>query len=89
MPKKRRKLSKELESKISSAAKAVELITAQINDIDEEEILLEYKKAFDPIKYSYTYLATLYKSDGITEQSSKALVEYENLLKNFKNEYEI
>ena len=32
MPKKRRKLSRELESKISRAEKKVELITAQINE---------------------------------------------------------
>ena len=38
MPKKRRKLSKEMELKIASAKRRVELITAIIFDINDEDI---------------------------------------------------
>ena len=43
MAKKRRKLSPELEKNISLAKKQIELITAIIHDIEEEDIQEEYK----------------------------------------------
>ena len=49
MPKRRRKLSPELEKHISLAKKQIELITAIIHDIDEEDIQEEYKAAFLPV----------------------------------------
>ena len=60
MAKKRRKLSKELEGEISKACKKVELITAIINDIQEEDIQTEYRTAFDPVRNTYLLLTTLY-----------------------------
>ena len=42
MAKRRRKLSPELEKNISLAKKQIELITAIIHDIDEEDICLLY-----------------------------------------------
>ena len=89
MAKKRRKLSKELESDIAKAAKQVELITAQINDIYEEDIQNEYRLAFDPIKNSYLLLATLYKTEGITNQTEELNKTYKSLLIKFEEEYEI
>ena len=89
MPKKRRKLNKELESEISSAAKKVELISAQINDIQEEEIQGEYRTAFDPIRNAYVLLATLYKSEGFTPQTESLNLSYKGLLEKFEQEYEI
>ena len=59
MAKKRRKLNRELESKIASAYKKVELINAQINDIQEDEIQSEYRTAFDPVAHTYVSLKTL------------------------------
>ena len=49
MPKKRRKLNQDMEKEISSAKKTVELIVAKINDIDEEDIQVEYRQAFQKI----------------------------------------
>ncbi len=89
MAKKRRKLSKELESDIAQAAKKVELITAQINDIHEEDIQNEYRLAFDPIRNSYLLLATLYKTEGITNQTEELNKTYKSLLSKFQDEYEI
>ena len=45
MPKKRRKLSKELELEMSIALKKVELILAKINDIRDDDIQGEYRLA--------------------------------------------
>ena len=89
MAKKRRKLSKELESDIAQAAKQVELITAQINDINEEDIQNEYRLAFDPIRNSYLLLATLYKTEGTTNQTEELNKTYKSLLIKFEEEYEI
>ena len=89
MAKKRRKLSKELEADIAQAAKKVELITAQINDIQEEDIQTEYRIAFDPIRNSYLLLATLYKTEGLTNQTEELNKAYKSLLIKFEEEYEI
>ena len=89
MAKKRRKLSKELESDIAQAAKKVELITAQINDIHEEDIQNEYRIAFDPVRNSYLLLATLYKAEGTTNQTEELNKSYKSLLIKFEEEYEI
>ena len=88
MPKKRRKLSKELEQKISSAKRDVELILAKITDIDEEDIQTEYMIAFQPIRDTIAYLDNLYIQEGITEQSEAAYLIYTERLKSFNDEYE-
>ncbi len=87
--KKRRKLSPELESEIAAAKRKVELITAIINDIDDEEIQGEYRTAFNPIKYAYTYVSTLYDSEGLTEGTQKGIEDYKANLNKFEDEYEI
>ena len=46
MPRKRRKLSKEMEADMAAAKRKVELITALINDIRDEDIQGEYLEAF-------------------------------------------
>ena len=89
MPKKRRKLSKELEAEISKASKKVELISAIINDIQEEDIQKEFQTAFDPVKNTYLLLTTLYDSRGITDETQQLSETYKNLLSKFEGEYEI
>ena len=89
MPTKRRKLNKELESMIAQAAKKVELITAIINDIQEEDIQSEYRTAFDPVRNTYLLLATLYKTEGFTDQTNELSNNYDILLNHIENEYEI
>ena len=89
MPKKRRKLDRELEKKISTAKKHVELITAKINDIREEEILDEYKRAFAPVLTSLFILDNNYVELGAADSTHTALSEYNQLISSFESEYEI
>ena len=86
MPKKRRKLNRELESEISQAFKKVELITAQINDIQEDDILSEYRLAFDPVRNTFLLLKTLYDSEGVTPQSEQILATNKSLQIKFEAE---
>ena len=53
MAKRRRKLSPELEKKISLAKKQIELITAIIHDINDDDIQEEYKSAFLPVMAAF------------------------------------
>ncbi len=89
MPKKRRKLSKELELEISKACKKVELITAIINDIQEEDIQNEFRTAFESVRNTYLLLTTLYDSRGLTDETEELCSKYKQLLLQFEEEYEI
>ncbi len=89
MAKRRRKLSPELEKKISLAKKQIELITAIIHDIDEEDIGEEYKSAFLPVMSAYMSLDQMYKEFGFNEETAKLHELYLTNLDKFKNEYEI
>ena len=89
MAKRRRKLSPELEKNISLAKKQIELITAIIHDIDEDDIQEEYKTAFLPVMSTYMSLDQIYKEVGFNEETSKLYELYLSNLDKFKNEYEI
>ena len=89
MPRKRRKLNKELELEISTAFKKVELITAKINDIYDDDTQSEYRTAFDSVKGTFLLLATLYESEGFTDQTNQLLLQYQSFLTKFEEEYEI
>ena len=89
MPRKRRKLSREMELEISQATKKVELITAQIYDIQEEDIQSEYLTAFDSVKNTYLLLSELYTREGFTDQTQELLSLYKKFLTTFEEEYEI
>ena len=89
MAKKRRKLSPELEKNISLAKKQIELITAIIHDIDEDDIQEEYKSAFLPVMSTYMSLDQMYKDVGFNDDTSNLYQLYLNNLEKFKNEYEI
>tara|TARA_Y100001968_G_C19265171_1_gene671292 strand:- start:563 stop:832 length:270 start_codon:yes stop_codon:yes gene_type:complete len=89
MPRRRRKLSPELEKDISLAKKQVELITAIIHDIDEEDIQEEYKSAFLPVMSSYLSLDQMYKEIGFTEETNGLYQLYLKSLDKFKSEYEL
>ena len=89
MARRRRKLSPELEKNISLAKKQVELITAIIHDINEEDIQEEYKSAFLPVMSSYMSLDQLYKEIGFNDDTNNIYKEYLSNLDKFKNEYEI
>ena len=89
MAKKRRKLSPELEKNISLAKKQIELITAIIHDIDEDDIQEEYKSAFLPVMSTYMSLDQMYKDVGFNEDTSKLYQMYLTNLDKFKSEYEL
>jgi len=89
MPKKRRKLNRDLENMIASAFKKVELINAQINDIQEETIQSEYRSAFDPVAFTYVSLKTLYDKYGFTPETEDLSKQYGEKLAKFEQEYEI
>ena len=89
MAKRRRKLSPELEKNISLAKKQIELITAIIHDIDEEDIQEEYKSAFLPVMSTYMSLDQMYKELGFNEDTNKLYNLYLSNLELFKSEYEI
>ena len=89
MPKRRRKLSPELEKNISLAKKQIELITAIIHDIDEEDIQEEYKSAFLPVMSSYMSLDKIYNETGFNEETTNLYNLYLINLDKFKSEYEL
>ena len=89
MAKKRRKLSPELEKNISLAKKQIELITAIIHDIDEDDIQEEYKSAFLPVMSTYMSLDQMYKEVGFNEDTLNFYQLYLTNLEKFKNEYEL
>ena len=89
MAKRRRKLSPELEKKISLAKKQIELITAIIHDINEDDIQEEYKSAFLPVMSAYLSLEQMYKDVGFNDDTTKLHELYLTNLDKFKNEYEV
>ena len=89
MAKRRRKLSPELEKNISLAKKQIELITAIIHDIDEDDIQEEYKSAFLPVMSAYMSLEQLYKELGFNEDTTNLYQLYLTNLDKFKNEFEL
>mgnify|MGYP001211391962 CR=1 FL=1 len=89
MAKRRRKLNPDLEKNISLAKKQIELITAIIHDIDEDDIQEEYKSAFLPVMSTYMSLDQMYKDVGFNEDTSKLYQMYLTNLDKFKSEYEL
>ena len=89
MAKRRRKLCSELEKNISFAKKQIELITAIIHDIDEEDIQEEYKSAFLQVMSTYMSLDQMYKEFGLTEDTTNLYKLYLSNLEKFKSEYEL
>jgi len=89
MAKRRRKLNPELEKNISLAKKEIELITAIIHDIDEDDIQEEYKSAFLPVMSSYMSLDQMYNEIGFNDDTSNLYKLYLTNLNKFKNEYEL
>lgn len=89
MPRKRRKLNKEMEADIAAAKRKVELITALINDIRDEDIQGEYLDAFAQIRSAVMLLAATYTTDGFCEETETTLSLYKGLIETFEEEYEL
>ena len=86
---KRRKLSKEYEKLMATSVKETELILAKINDIEDDDIRVEYTLAFAPIKGLIGKIQSDYKLLGFTENSNDIYEKYMKSVKFFKSEYEI
>ena len=89
MQKKRRKLNKDLEKKIYSSKKDVELVLAKIYDIDDEDIQKEYFNAFNRVVYLYDELKESYEQKGFNDDSEVLLTNYKNAFNLFETEFEI
>ena len=89
MPRKRRKLNKDMEAEMAAAKRKVELFTALINDIRDEDIQGEYLDAFAQVRAAVVHLQATYITDGFCEETEGTLALYRGLIERFEEEYEL
>ena len=89
MPKKRRKLNKQMEADMATAKRKIELISALINDIRDAEIQGEYLEAFGQVRSAVVNLVAKYTTDGFCEETEGLLALYEGLIDQFEADYEL
>ena len=89
MPKKRRKLNKEMEADMAAAKRKIELISALINDIRDEDIQGEYLEAFGQVRSAVVNLVAKYTTDGFCEETEGLLAVYKGLIDQFEADYEL
>ncbi|CAE07975.1 MULTISPECIES: hypothetical protein [Synechococcales] len=89
MPKKRRKLNKEMEADMAAAKRKIELISALINDIRDEDIQGEYLEAFGQVRSAVVNLVAKYTTDGFCEETEGLLALYKGLIDQFEADYEL
>ena len=89
MPKKRRKLNKDMEAEMAAAKRKIELITALINDIRDEDIQGEYLEAFGQVRSAVVNLVAKYTTDGFCEETEGLLALYKGLIDQFEADYEL
>ena len=89
MPRKRRKLSKDMEAEIAAAQRKVELVMAMIYDIADEETQGEYLSGFEQINAAASHLSESYGLKGFCEETEGTLALYKGLLERFEQEYEL
>ena len=89
MPKKRRKLSKEMEAEMAAAKRKIELNMALIYDIRDENIQGEYLEAFGQIRSAVVNLLAKYTTDGFCEETEGLLALYKGLIVEFEEEFEL
>ena len=89
MPKKRRKLNKEMEADMAAAKRKIELISALINDIRDEDIQGEYLAAFGQVRSAVVNLVAKYTTDGFCEETEGLLALYKGLIDQFEADYEL
>jgi hypothetical protein len=89
MPKKRRKLNKEMEADMAAAKSKIELISALINDIRDEDIQGEYLEAFGQVRSAVVNLVAKYTTDGFCEETEGLLALYKGLIDQFEADYEL
>ena len=89
MPKKRRKLNKYMEADMAAAKRKIELISALINDIRDEDIQGEYLEAFGQVRSAVVNLVAKYTTDGFCEETEGLLALYRGLIDQFEADYEL
>lgn len=89
MPRKRRKLSKEMEAEMAAAKRKIELIMALIHDIRDDDIQGEYLEAFGQIRSAVVNLVAKYTTDGFCEETEGLLALYKGLIVEFEKEFEL
>ena len=89
MPKKRRKLNKEMEADMAAAKRKIELISALVNDIRDEDIQGEYLEAFGQVRSAVVNLVAKYTTDGFCEETEGLLALYRGLIDQFEADYEL
>ena len=89
MPRKRRKLNKDMEAAMAAAKRKIELITALINDIRDEDIQVEYQAAFGQIRTAVVNWVAKYTTDGFCEETEGLQSLYNGLIVEFEEEYEL
>ena len=89
MPRKRRKLSKEMEAEMAAAKRKIELIMALIHDIRDDDIQGEYLEAFGQIRSAVVNLVAKYTTDGFCEETEGLLALYKGLIMEFEEEFEL
>ena len=89
MPKKRRKLNKEMEADMAAAKRKIELISALINDIRDEDIQGEYLEAFGQVRSAVVNLVAKYTTDGFCEETEGLLALSKGLIDQFEADYEL
>ena len=89
MPKKRRKLSKEMEAEMAAAKRKIELNMALIYDIRDDDIQGEYLEAFGQIRSAVVNLVAKYTTDGFCEETEGLLALYKGLSVEFEEEFEL
>ena len=89
MPRKRRKLSKEMEPEMAAAKRKIELIMALIHDIRDDDIQGEYLEAFGQIRSAVVNLVAKYTTDGFCEETEGLLALYKGLIVEFEEEFEL
>ena len=89
MPKKRRKLNKDMEAEMAAAKRKIELITALINDIRDEDIQGEYLEAFGQVRSAVVNLVAKYTTDGFCKETEGLLALYKSLIDQFEEDYEL
>jgi hypothetical protein len=89
MAAKRRKLNKEMEAEMASAQKKVELMSAKIRDIRDEDIQNEFAEAFAQVSVALNHLVDGYRVHGFCEETEGTLFLYRGLMERFEEEYEL
>ena len=74
---------------MAAAQKKVELMSAKIRDIRDEDIQNEFAEAFARVSLSLSRLIEAYRVSGFSEETVRLLSAYRDLMQGFEEEYEL